>query len=114
MRGKTYKAGNLEMYADGGSIVVINNSKNISRRVSVPDWRDRLEAVAIYGLGRAGSEYSAERDMYKEATEFAQAMQGALKDAEEQGDVTLQCVRTHLLDELTMNPKYTMKPVGVH
>lgn len=109
-----YKVGNLEMYADGGSIVVNHTTKGITKRISVPDWKERIEAVAISRLNKMGSEYSRERDLYHEGVKLAQAMQSVLKEAEEQGDVTNQRVINHLYQELTMNPKYTMKPKVIY
>lgn len=98
------------MYADGGSIVVRSKSKGIKRRISVPDWRERMDAVAIYGIHKDGSENAHERDIYAEAVRLMNAMQTVLKEAEAQGDVTDIRVQRELLAELTRNPKYTMKP----
>ena len=105
-----YKVGNLEMYADGGSVIVNHTKTGVTKRISVPEWRERMEAIAISRLDKMGSEYSRERDLYHEGVKLAQAMQAVLKEAESQGDVTNPRVLQHLFQEITLNPKYTMKP----
>ncbi len=106
----SHRFGNLEMYADGGSIVVLSHRTGEKKRVSVPDWKERMEAIAVSSLNKIGSDHSIERDMYHDGVKAVQAMQSVLKEAEEQGDVTDKKVLNYLYQELTLNPKYTMKP----
>lgn len=104
-----YKVGNIEMYADNGSIVVIDNAKHKQQRVAVPDMQARMEAVAIAGLNKRGSQYGLDRDIYAKTVKYVQAMEQVIKEAALQGDVTKKRVRDELLQELTLNPRYTMK-----
>ena len=69
-----YKVGNIEMYADNGSIVVVDNAKHKQQRVAVPDMQARMEAVAIAGLNKRGSQYGLDRDIYAKTIKYVQAM----------------------------------------
>lgn len=99
------------MYADKGSIVVVshNASKPQTKRLSVPLLEERLEALASYGLGKAGSEYGGERDAYRLTSSLVQAVMQVLRDAKAQGDVTDPRVLRELCNEYVHTPKYTMK-----
>lgn len=109
MEGNTYKAGHLELFADRGSIIVINNATNIRRRVSVPDMRERLAAVAMYGLNPK-TDKAEDRDCQRDTIQLVKAVQSVIHDAEEQGDVTQDKVLKALCDEMKITKKYTMLP----
>lgn len=108
--GTIYKLGNLEAYADKGSIVVKDYRKHITKRISVPEWRSRMADIASYGLSKHGAASGYDRDRYTESVHIVHNMQAVLKEACAQGDVTNPDVLRSLADEILTNKKYTMKP----
>ena len=97
------------MYADKGSIIVVSHASNLRKRISVPDMRERLAAVAIYGL-EDKRDRAEDRDARNDALRLTQAIQSVIRDAEEQGDVTQDKVLRELCAEMRTNKKYTMLP----
>ena len=47
MTGKVHKLGNLEAWADGGSVVVLDHKTHTRKRVSVPDWQELTDKEHI-------------------------------------------------------------------
>ena len=110
LSGKIHKLGNLEAWADRGSIVVRDNRRHIEKRVSVPDWRERMAEIAGYGLSKRGSASGYDRDIYTETVHTVTAMQSILQDAVAQGDVSDPRVLKGLAEDLAGTRKYTMHP----
>ena len=114
MTGKVYKLGNLEAWADGGSVVVLDHKTHTKKRVSVPDWQERMTAVAVAGMNKRGSDNAFDRDLHAESWQYVQKMQEILREAKFQGDVTDPRVLKELAEEQRTNKKYTMRPKEIY